>query len=189
MLEKASTENQLTQLNKQRKELHKEAASLQQQFMLLINSSELRLPQSESYKMQVSAQDQAALENHPLLKLYLQKEKVAVAATGVEKSKLLPEINLGYNNMSIQNGLNYDLGSRFHSFQLGLGIPIFYGAQKARIKSAKTLQDITKNETAYAGKQLKAELEDVLSQFKKNQEIVNDFESSGLKMQKILHRL
>ncbi|MNL03707.1 Outer membrane efflux protein [compost metagenome] len=83
--------------------------------------------------------------------------------------------------MSIQNGLNYDLGSRFHSFQLGLGIPIFYGAQKARIKSAKTLQYITKNETAYAGKQLKAELEDALSQFKKNQEIVNDFESSGLK--------
>jgi cobalt-zinc-cadmium resistance protein CzcA len=181
MLEKASTENQLTQLNKQRKELHKEAVSLQQQFMLLINSSELRLPQSESYKMQVSATDQAALENHPLFKLYLQKEKVAVAAIGVEKSKLLPEINLGYNNMSIQNGLNYDLGSRFHSFQLGFGIPIFYGAQKARIKSAKTLQDITKNETAYAGKQLKAELEDVLSQFKKNQEIVNDFESSGLK--------
>ncbi|MEQ7799909.1 CusA/CzcA family heavy metal efflux RND transporter [Pedobacter sp. ASV1-7] len=181
MLEKASTENQLTQLNKQRKELHKEAVSLQQQFMLLINSSELRLPQSESYKMQVSATDQAALENHPLFKLYLQKEKVAVAATGVEKSKLLPEINLGYNNMSIQNGLNYDLGSRFHSFQLGLGIPIFYGGQKARIKSAQTFQDITKNETAYAGKQLKAELEDVLSQVKKNQEIVNDFESSGLK--------
>lgn len=181
MLEKASTENQLTQLNKQRKELHKEAASLQQQFMLLINSSELRLPQSENYKIQVSATDQAALENHPLFKLYLQKEKVAAAAMQVEKSKLLPEINLGYNNMSIQNGLNYDLGSRFHSFQLGLGIPIFYGAQKARIKSAQTLQDITKNETAYAGKQLKAELEDALSQFKKNQEIVNDFESSGLK--------
>lgn len=181
MLEKASTENQLTQLNKQRKELHKEAASLQQQFMLLINSSELRLPQSENYKIQVSAIGQAALENHPLFKLYLQKEKVAAAATQVEKSKLLPEINLGYNNMSIQNGLNYDLGSRFHSFQLGLGIPIFYGAQKARIKSAQTLQDITKNETAYAGKQLKAELEDALSQFKKNQEIVNDFESSGLK--------
>lgn len=181
MLEKASTENQLTQLNKQRKELHKEAASLQQQLMLLINSSELRLPQSESYKIQLSATDQAALENHPLFKLYLQKEKVAAAATQVEKSKLLPEINLGYNNMSIQNGLNYDLGSRFHSFQLGLGIPIFYGAQKARIKSAQTLQDITKNETAYAGKQLKAELEDALSQFKKNQEIVNDFEGSGLK--------
>lgn len=189
MLEKASTENQLTQLSKQQKELDITAALLSQQLMLLINSSELRFPQAEKYKMEFNTTDQVALESHPLFKLYLQKEKVVAASTRLEKSKLLPEINLGYTNMSIQNGLNYAQNSRFHSFQLGIGIPIFYAAQKARIKSAQTLQVITKNETDYAGKQLKAELENALSQYEKNLEVVSAFESNGLKNAKDITRI
>jgi len=181
MLEKASAENQLTQIGIQQKDLQKELGALQQQLMLLTNSDEIRQPQSRNYKMEVMVIDQTALANHPFLKLYLQEEKVAEATTRVEKSRLLPEINLGYNNMSIQDGINYGAGTRFQSFQLGLGIPIFHGAQKARIKSAQTLQTITKNETAYAQKQLKAEMEDVVNQFEKNKAIVHDFENSALK--------
>ncbi|WP_316818177.1 CusA/CzcA family heavy metal efflux RND transporter [Pedobacter nyackensis] len=181
MLEKASAENQLTQISRQKKELQREFIGLQQQFMLLINSEEIRLPKSGQYKIELSTIDRSALDNHPFLKLQLQKERAAAAAIKVEKSKLLPEINLGYNNMSIQNGLNYDRGARFHSFQLGLGIPIFYGAQKAKIKSAETQQSIAVNESTYAGKQLQAELADAVNQVEKNKEIVNDFESSALK--------
>ncbi|NRF37164.1 CusA/CzcA family heavy metal efflux RND transporter [Pedobacter foliorum] len=188
MLEKASAENQLTQIGIQQKDLKKELNALQQQLMLLINSDELREPQSISYKMEVVAIDQMALANHPFLKLHLQEEKVAAATTKVEKSRLLPELNLGYNNMSIQDGINYGTGTRFQSFQLGLGIPIFYGAQKARIKSAQTLQTIAKNETAYAQKQLQAEMEDAVNQFEKNKEIVHDFESTALKNAKEITR-
>ncbi|MBB2147607.1 CusA/CzcA family heavy metal efflux RND transporter [Pedobacter gandavensis] len=181
MLEKASAENQLTQINRQKKELQKEFSFLQQQFMLLINSSESRLPQAANFKLELTVVDPEALENHPFLKLHLQQEQVAKAGTSVAQSKLLPEINLGYQNMSLQDGLRYDLGSRFHSVQLGLGIPIFSGAQKARIKSARTQQDLAVNETSYARKQLQAELEDGLQQLKKNREIVHDFEINALK--------
>lgn len=181
MLEKASAENQLTQISRQKKELQKEFSFLQQQFMLLINSSEIRLPQAANFKLELTVVDPEALENHPFLKLHLQQEQVAKAGTSVAQSKLLPEINMGYQNMSLQDGVRYDLGSRFHSVQLGIGIPIFSGAQKARIKSARTQQDLAVNETSYARKQLQAELEDGLQQLKKNKEIVQDFEINALK--------
>nr|WP_068891123.1 CusA/CzcA family heavy metal efflux RND transporter [Pedobacter panaciterrae] len=181
MLEKASAENQLIQIGRQKKELQKEFSNLQQQFMLLINSDEVRQPQSANYKMEFTVKEFSTLIDHPFLKISAQEEQVAKAITRVEKSKLLPEINLGYNNMSIQDGVNYGMGSRFHSIQLGVGIPIFYGAQKAKIKSAQTLQTITKNETAYARKQLEVEMKDAVNQFEKNQEIVNDFENNALK--------
>jgi len=181
MLEKASAENQLTQIGRQKKDLQKELSILQQQLMLLTNSDEIRQPQSSNYRVEVEVIDQTALANHPVLKLHLQEEKVAEATTRVEKSRLLPELNLGYNSMTIQDGINYGNGTRFQSFQLGLGIPIFYGAQKARIKSAQTHQTIAKNETAYARKRLQAEMEDAVNQFEKNKEIVQDFESNALK--------
>lgn len=181
MLEKASAENQLTQIGRQQKELQKDFSFLQQQFMLLINSSEARLPQAADFKLAFSGIDPALLENHPFLKLHLQEEQVAKATTGVEQSKLLPEISVGYQNMSLQDGVRYDLGSRFHAVQLGVGIPIFSGAQKARIKSARTQQDLAVNETGYARKQLQAEMEDGLQQLKKNKEIVQDFEHNALK--------
>jgi len=181
MLEKATAENQLIQIGNQKKELQKEFHVLGQQLMLLINSGEIRRPQSANYKMEFTAADQATLTSHPLLKLYLQEEKVAEVTTRLEQSKLLPEINLGYNNMSIRDGFNYGAGDRFHSFQLGIGIPIFYGAQKARIKSAKTFEAISRNETGYVKKKLQAEMVDALNQYERNKEIVHDFESKALK--------
>lgn len=181
MLEKASAENQLIQINRQKKELEKEFSYLQQQFMLLINSEEMRLPEAADFKLSFSGFDRALLEKHPFLKQYVQQEQVAKASTSVAKSKLFPEISIGYQNMSLQDGIRYDLGSRFHSFQLGLGIPIFSGAQKARIKSAKTQEELAINETTYARKQLQAELEDAHQQLSKNKEIVQDFENNALK--------
>ncbi len=188
MLEKASAENQLIQIGKQKKELQKEFSNLQQQFILLINSDEIRQPQSASYKIEFLAKDLTAWQDHPFLKLHLQEEQVAKAITQVEKSKLLPEINLGYNNMSIRDGINYGPGNRFNSFQIGVGIPIFYGSQKAKIRSSKTFQAVTKNETVYARKQLEMEMTDAINQFEKNKEIVHDFENSALKNAKEITR-
>ncbi|WP_316823121.1 CusA/CzcA family heavy metal efflux RND transporter [Pedobacter gandavensis] len=181
MLEKASAENQLTQITRQKKELQKEYSFIQQQFLLMINSEELRLPKAGDFKLGDVLIDREMLENHPLLKLQLQQEQLAKVSTSLAQSKLLPEITLGYQNMSLQDGLRYDLGSRFHSFQLGIGIPVFSGAKKARIKSARTQQDLAANETAYARKQLQAELEDGFQQLSKNKEIVKDFENNALK--------
>lgn len=181
MLERASAENQVTQIGRQVKTLQKEYRALQLQLMLLTDSEEMLQPRSESFQLNWVATDQTKLDQHPFLKLHVQMENQALAASQVEKAKLLPELNLSYNNMSIQDGAVYDRSNRFHSFQVGIGIPVFSGAQKARIKSAKTQQQLKQNETDYARKQLQSDLEDAINQFGKHQEIVREFESTALK--------
>jgi cobalt-zinc-cadmium resistance protein CzcA len=180
-LEHASAENQLIQVGNQMKVLEKEENRLQQQLMLLTNSDVPRQPVSADFKVQSQVLDRQLLTNHPYLKAYQQQEKIADAAIKVEKSKLLPEISLGYRNMSIQDGINYDRGSRFHSFLFGLEIPVFSGAQQAKIRSSKTARMVSGNETEWATKQLKAEMESAWQAYQTNAAMVHDFESRALK--------
>ncbi|WP_109699450.1 CusA/CzcA family heavy metal efflux RND transporter [Chitinophaga deserti] len=181
VLEKASAENQLLQLRIMRKSLRQERAMLQQQFMLLLNTTEPRLPVSSSFKLEAPLPDTALLAEHPLLRLQRQQEKAAEAAILVEKSKLLPELSAGYNNLSIRDGVRYDRGSRFQSFQVGVAIPVFTGSQKARIKSAKTFRRIVENETAYNTQALLAQYQTALAQVSQYGEIVHDFEDGTLR--------
>ncbi|SIN91817.1 CusA/CzcA family heavy metal efflux RND transporter [Chitinophaga niabensis] len=181
MLEKTSAENQLMQLRIWQKGLKQEKTILLQQFMLLLNTNDLRIPEATAYKLDTPLPDTATLAAHPALKLQQQQEKAAQAAVLVERSKLLPEFSVGYNNLSIRDGLTYTRSDRFQSFQLGLEVPIFSRSQKARVKSARTFQSIAQNETAYRTKVLHAEFSGALSQVEQFREIVSDFEKSTLK--------
>nr|WP_121271144.1 CusA/CzcA family heavy metal efflux RND transporter [Pedobacter schmidteae] len=181
ILEKASAENQLIQLKIQQKNLKQEETLLQRQLMLLLNSNEPRKPIAETFKVDLPLADSTALSAHPALKWQQQQEKTADAMLQTEKSKLLPDINIGYNNMSIRDGINYNSGNRFQSLQFGLEIPLFSGSQRAKIKSAKAFQALTKNETDYKQKQLQAEFSGTLSQVEQYSTIVQEFEKGALK--------
>jgi cobalt-zinc-cadmium resistance protein CzcA len=81
----------------------------------------------------------------------------------LEKSKLLPDLTTGYFNQSIQgvgaDNITYGLNNRFNGGQVGLGVPIFSGAQKARIKAAGNNVEIAQNELEFTKQQLESELE------------------------------
>ncbi|MDR6784473.1 cobalt-zinc-cadmium resistance protein CzcA [Pedobacter africanus] len=181
MLEKASAENQLIQLKIQQKYLKQEEEQLQQELMLLLNTNERRRPVAGSFKIARPSGDSVMLSAHPALKWQQQQEKAADATLRLEKSKLLPDITIGYNNMSLRDGINYDRTSRFQSFQLGLEIPVFMGAQRAKIKSAKSLQAIAKNESDYKAKQLYTEFSGTLSRVEQYNAVVQEFEKGALK--------
>lgn len=181
MLEKASAENQLSQLRIQEKNLKQEKDMRAQELMLLLNTTEKRIPVSSKLKLDLPEIDSSSLSSHPSLNWQRQQERVADASVKVESSRLIPDISLGYNNMSLQDGINYNHGNRFQSLQLGLEIPIFSGAQRARIKSAKTQQMIAKNETFYRSRQLQTAFESVLIQVKQYAEVVAEYEKTALK--------
>jgi len=181
MLEKTSAENQLMQLRIWQKGLKQEKIMLLRQFMLLLNTDDMRIPEAPAYKLEMPLPDTSMLAEHPSLKLQQQQEIAAHAAVLAERSKLLPEFSVGYNNLSIRDGLTYTRTDRFQSFQLGMEIPLFSRSQKARVKSARTFQSIAQNETAYRAKVLQAEFASALSQVEQFGEIVSDFEKSTLK--------
>lgn len=71
--------------------------------------------------------------NHPGVKYYAEATAMSVEQFRLEKQKLLPEIDV-----AAFEGRNNGPGVQSYSgFQVGIGIPLFFGSQKAKIDAAK----------------------------------------------------
>ena len=183
ILEKTAAESQLGEILMQLQLLKAEQEISQLQFQLVLNSSERFEPQSESFKMQI-IDTTSAVSNHPLVLLMEQKVLIATAQENLEKSKLLPDFSLGYFNQSFRgtgaDNQVYTSGNRFNGGQIGVEIPLFYGAQKARINAAEHSIQIAENEYNYSKLQYTSEIQAALTQYKSNQAIVDYYEKTQL---------
>ncbi len=151
ILEKTAAESQKGQITIQMNQLNQDIELSLLQFQLMLNSPVKYIPEKTALKIQaVINPDTGSLKQHPLIKQLEQQNRLSLLNTKLEKSRLMPDLNFSYSNMSMlgtgsDNVLYNTRSSRFQSVQVGLGIPLFFGAQKARINSAKSLQLISKN--------------------------------------------
>ncbi|RZJ68371.1 MAG: hypothetical protein EOO45_14885 [Flavobacterium sp.] len=180
LLEKASAENQLLQVSTKLKNLKIQESLLQQQLAFLLNTNVPLSPEADALIVKPVFSDTLGWTNHPQIKLLQQQQKVAFAITRVEQSKLLPEINVGYNNTTLKDGINFGRSDRFQSFQLGLGIPLFGGSQRNRVGAARTYQEFARSETENATKQLHTGLQSAHTQYRQQSAMVESLEKDGL---------
>lgn len=190
ILEKTSAETLLGQINVQKEQLLKDEAAMQLQFHLLLNTQEFLVPDNEDRPLEVSTiLDTALINNHPVLKSIQQQQQIAQAGVAFEQSKLLPDLSLGYLNGSIR-GIGADdifySGKRFSAFQLGVGIPIFNKAQKARINSATLNEKIAESQYQQVKQQINTEYQVAMAQYQKFQSTVQYMERTGLKNAQII---
>ena len=186
ILEKASAETQLGQINIQLNQLQQDMNILQWQFQLLLASDNLLVPGEDVYKAGLPVlADTAVLQAHVSLKAVQQQQQVAAAAINLEKSRLLPDFSVGYSNTSIKgtgaDNKVYGAGSRFSAVQLGVGIPIFARAQKEKINSARVSSRIAENNYALVLKTLQSDYQVAMAEYNKYLQAVQYFENTGLK--------
>ena len=155
---------------------------LKLEFQLVLNSEEVYIPVSSNLKAKI---ENSKIEENPILKVFEQQKKIVSAETALQKSKLLPEINIAYNNNSIK-GIGLDDSKRFHSAQVGLGIPLFGGSQKAKINASKVAENIAESEYQTQVLNLKNEYNKLLLQYNSNLEIVTYFETNSNKNSNII---
>ncbi|WP_309608432.1 TolC family protein [Flavobacterium sp.] len=182
ILEKSTAETQKTNVAIQLKQLQTEIEMLKLEFQLVLNSEEVYIPVSSNLKARI---ENSKIEENPILKVFEQQKKIVSAETALQKSKLLPEINIAYNNNSFK-GIGLDDSKRFHSAQVGLGIPLFGGSQKAKINTSKVAENIAESEYQTQVLNLKTEYNKLLTQYNSNLEIVNYFETNSNKNSKII---
>lgn len=190
ILEKTSAETLLGQINIQKEQLLKDEAAMQLQFHLLLNTNEFMVPSNDNATLEVSAiLDTALINNHPVLQSIQQQQQIAQAGVAFEQSKLLPDLSLGYLNGSIR-GIGADdifySGKRFSAIQLGVGIPIFNKAQKARINSATLNEKIAQSQYQQVKQQINTEYQVAMAQYQKFQSTVQYMERTGLKNAQII---
>lgn len=189
LLEKTTLENQAQQIALQLRQIVADRRDASLRLGLLLNTE---APLDAADRLSLMGpdphRDSGDLEQHPLIRLYRQQEAIAGAATRVQRSRLLPDLNLGYTNQSIagwqlnkdRSETYYGGSSRFSTVQLGLNIPIFSRAQKARVKAAEQQQVIAAASSQLAVKQLQAQLNQVMNAYAKYAEAVKYYRTSGL---------
>ena len=185
ILEKTSAEILLGQIEQQLNPLKQDSAVLQLQFQLLLNTNIAYIPVQTAFKPVMNVGDTAALKQHPLLVLSAQQLQTADAAVALEKSKLLPDLSVGYNNTSIRgvgaDNVLYNGSNRFNSVQVGVGVPIFANSQKTRIKSAKLNKQVAEGNFAVETQNINAAYREAILQQEKYEKAVKYFEDKALK--------
>ena len=186
ILEKTTAENQRGQIGLQLNQLQQDMELLQLQFQLLLNSNTVFVPVEKGIKINIVVNaDTSLLPSHPAMQYLKQQQQIAAAATQVEKSKLLPNLTLGYNITGIRgtgaDNKQYNSIPRFQSVQIGLGIPIFTSGQKAKINASKTNEIIVANEYEVNLKNFETAYKTGLVQYQKYSEAIAYFETTALK--------
>jgi len=123
-----------------------------------------------------------SLTDHPGLMYYNSAENLAKSSLSLERQKLLPDLQL-----SVFQGTNNGVAARnYNGFQVGVAVPLWFGANKAKINAAKTETLIVANEYENYKIQLQSKYNALLSDLKKYQETVDYYETTGRNLSKEL---
>ncbi|HBL72907.1 MAG TPA: hypothetical protein DD409_08525 [Bacteroidales bacterium] len=99
------------------------------------------------------------IEASPYVDWLQRKEDLDEASLSLERRKLLPDFTFNYFL-----GTNFQANAKYyHGFEAGVALPLFFGAQQAKIKASKLALASTQQLSAYEVDQLKT----------KQQELVN----------------
>ncbi len=185
ILEKTTFEIQKNGLDLQMTQIQNEMNVWLSHLQLLLNTENKVFPVDYFKINTAEVFDSLSINNHPNLTFLSQNINIAKANTAMEQTKLLPEFLVGYNNGSFRgigaNDKSYNGLNRFHSVQFGVGIPIFKGYLKEKIKASKINETIAENSLKIEQESLNNLLFATYAQQKANSKIVFDYENLALK--------
>lgn len=112
---------------------------------------------------------------HPGLLYYQGAVSLSESKVSIEKQKLLPDINLNYFQ-----GTNNGMDSKvYQGFQAGIGIPLFFGAQKSKINAAKLETEAVQSEALNYKQELITRYRQLETELTKYEEAINYYVQNG----------
>ncbi|GAA4792581.1 CusA/CzcA family heavy metal efflux RND transporter [Olivibacter ginsenosidimutans] len=187
-LEKASAEMQRTQIRIQREQLKHDRKALQAQWNWLLQLKQPSLPAIDTGKHLAALADTVrGVAQHPQLEVAKEQVVLANAETRLERAKLLPDLMMGYNNTSLIDA-GTSGATRFHSGQVGVAIPLFFGSQKARIKAAGQKEALATQEMDALQASLQTQYQQVLEQYAQNRMAVRQYEENALRQAALMQQ-
>lgn len=177
ILEESTAEIQNEQAKTQLNMLENDLNIAKLQLQLLLQSDDSYQPVSDQSTMNVNLQvSEEMIQQHPELQYLNQQIKVNEAEAQLEKSKLLPELMVGYMNQSMKNLNN----NRFNAVQVGVGIPLFTKGQRALAKATKAKVAISENEYQRKEIELKNRFVQQVNNYTNQLKVVESYEQKQL---------
>jgi cobalt-zinc-cadmium resistance protein CzcA len=189
VLELVTAENQLLQIQNQLGQLRAAKNIAIDQFNRTINTSIKVQPYNSSIVYDgVVLSNIALIESAPLVQLQRQQIDLSEKLVAVEKSKLNPSFLMGYSSMTI-NGWQaisqsadkyFGSSDRFGTVSLGLMVPIFSTAQKARISAGSILVKQKKLEETAVKQELQQKIKEATALYIQYKKALDSYQLKGL---------
>ncbi len=191
LLEKATAEAEVAEIQAQLTQNIADIEIYSKRLKMLLNTeveieSEMGILEQKSSPLSLSS---ISVDSNPTLAWVQQQIEIAEKEKSVEKSKLMPDIKVGYFNQSLNGPGETVAGDpkfftskdRFDGFQVGLAIPVFsIKSQSANIKS-KTIRiaQVEQEEEAFTN-ELENQLNTLLLDYEKFQTSLDFYETNAL---------
>src|SRR5690554_1269215 len=126
-----------------------------------------------------------SVESHPLLARIALEKSISEAEKSVESSKILPNLSVGYFNQSLigiptESGDIATSSDRYSGINAGIGIPLFFGSQKAEIKKATLRGKIAESNAFYTRQVLEGAYKSQILEVEKLRRSLNYYENSAI---------
>jgi heavy metal efflux system protein len=153
------------------------------------------LPVADSIKIDFkNLQEIPLVEQLPAVQFSKHESEAAKWRWRTERSRMLPDITIGYNNISIigtqtnASGQDtyYGSSNRFSYINAGLSIPLFFGSQSAKNKAAKAEWQTYETQLVAKKIELTTALENAVKEIFKYEEALKYYEQQGLKNANII---
>lgn len=122
--------------------------------------------------------EEKAIELSPFYLWLKSHEALGIANVGVARNMLMPDISFSY----FMGTNSYDNAKKYHGFEAGISIPIFFNAQKAKIKASRIALSATQNLTQYEVELLKVKQKELMGMHLQLKEQIEYFNQSGSKL-------
>jgi heavy metal efflux system protein len=188
LLEKTTAETQSLEVKNQL-QLNEADIQISAAHLQALLKSELPVYNSEQLQKRPlpSSVDTASLKSNPQLDFLKQQVVISQYTKRVERSRVMPDLMVGYFTQSLTGVQNIDGQDRFFSsskafqgFQLGLAIPVWIAPHLARAKAASFQEQATQKSTEHFETMLKGDYVQALRELDKNSASLNYYESSAL---------
>lgn len=188
-LEKMTSSVQLKQIQNELEKNNADVKIAKQQLQTLLNTTDdISIAETNlTPKDLLLSTENFSANNNPIIGYLQQEVNVSQQEIQVEKSKMLPEIILGYSAQTYKglqtiNGIErtYTGKDRFSFFQIGIGIPLFPGGYKAKINAAKINREIAATRVELNKTNLNGQLKELEQQYAKLQNELNYYQQQAL---------
>ncbi|WP_113663407.1 CusA/CzcA family heavy metal efflux RND transporter [Pedobacter nanyangensis] len=194
-LEKVTSETQSMELKNTLRQVDADALIAERELQTLLNTNQqIGVVDRKLQRQRVAIlQDSAILAQNPYLNYLQQELKVRERETNLQKAKGLPDFSIGYFNQSFKgpqnfNGttMTYTGGDRFSGFQLGIGIPILPGGNRAKVNAAKVNQQIAQANLQDQQSMAQGVFAQLLQQNRKHSSALDYYENGALKQAELI---
>lgn len=141
ILETSTAQLQLGQVQWKIREIAQEKQQVGQWLRMILPLPIYWEPDTASLFFEASPQQTDTPLDSPRITLARNQKFVAEEQWKLHKARKTPDLTLGISSITFQgtgaDNLTYGRGQRFHSAQVGISFPLFWGIQSARIQAAQ----------------------------------------------------